>query len=830
MWTPIALVLLTYLPGALLFRLPLGNRVCRSALRAEERLFWSVLLSLLLSSFVALVLGLAGGYQFWRVVEVNAAIAATLLLVFRGRLRFGSSAPRPGWASLQPVLLIVVGLCVNFAVPPAEYVIGGRDPGVYFNQGIRLAQRGGFVVADEVVQSVPPAFRHVVLRQGQGFPTRFMAFSVLDPVAGTVVGQFPHGLPIWIAIGYGVNGLSGARAVPGLCAVFGLLAVYFVGSRLAGRWTGFVAAALLAVNVAQVWYARYPSAEILLQPLAFAGLLACVRAVHDRDGFFTVVSALLLTYGAFTHLTGTMVSAAVAAALLFFDVGIRRGAVSTLVMLGCGMVGAGVYLWRYLPPYFEMPAGFLQGLSPFHLATVAVALVAAWAGLHISRGLPDLSRTRLVVVALTTVTWMLAAYAGLVRTAGGALAPQDADALRTFTSYYLSVPALLAGLLAVPLMARSVPVSGPFLFVVLGFATVFFYKIRIVPEHFWAARRFLAVILPGALLLAASAGFGTMGAQPQWLTGPRARRVRLVMAVLVALVVAGQYIQATRPILQHVEYAGVVPRLERLAAAIGDEDLLLVEPREISDVHVLALPLGYIYARNVLVFSTEDVPRADTRAFITWARARYKRLFVLVSAGQGIELLSRSTKISTASSDRFLLPEYEPALNSYPRRVKLKEFDLVLLELLDQPVADEAFRVDIGGDDDPYVTAFHAKERDAKGLTFRWTRDSSELGVVGLRAEHRTVTLWMGAGGRPATAPPARVQVSMAGESIGEVEVTGGVRPYDLPIPAELAVGASKIDEATRLRLAVPTWNPSQGARTGDTRDLGVILDRVEIH
>src|SRR5690606_32702808 len=36
------------------------------------------------------------------------------------------------------------------------------------------------------------------------------------------------------------------------------------------------------------------------------------------------------------------------------------------------------------------------------------------------------------------------------------------------------------------------------------FSTFFFYKTRIVPEHFWTARRFLGVALPAALLLMAA--------------------------------------------------------------------------------------------------------------------------------------------------------------------------------------------------------------------------------------------------------------------------------------------------------------------------------------
>ena len=42
---------------------------------------------------------------------------------------------------------------------------------------------------------------------------RFMGFFIQDPDTGTVVGQFPHVFPASIAIGYGIDGLTGARRV-----------------------------------------------------------------------------------------------------------------------------------------------------------------------------------------------------------------------------------------------------------------------------------------------------------------------------------------------------------------------------------------------------------------------------------------------------------------------------------------------------------------------------------------------------------------------------------------------------------------------------------------
>ena len=98
---------------------------------------------------------------------------------------------------------------------------------------------------------------------------------------------------------------------------------------------------------------------------------------------------------------------------------------------------------------------------------------------------------------------------------------------------------------------------------VTAFALFFFYKIRIVPEHFWMARRFLPIILPGALLLAAAAA----------LAGVRGR-LALVRALRVPIggglprAAGGATTRARRrPVLDHVEYAGIIPRLEQLARA-----------------------------------------------------------------------------------------------------------------------------------------------------------------------------------------------------------------------------------------------------------------------
>ena len=292
----LSLATVTWLLGAAIFRLPAAKPERRAALPFEERLFWSIMIGLAVSLSIVLALAAAHRYSFTRllVADVLLAAGAAAVAILRGGPRPARVWPGPG--ALVPIALAIVA-AMRFA-PPAEYVIGGKDPGVYINAGVQIAQRGTLQYHDPVVAAVPPAAREMFIPQDINRPyfiaPRFMGFFVLDPDRGTVVSQFPHVFPASIAIGYGVAGLTGARWTVTAWAVMGLLAVYFVGARLFGRTAAAAAVVLLALNVIEVWFARYPNAEVAMQTLLFSALLANARAHVDDDEFFAPVAGLLL--------------------------------------------------------------------------------------------------------------------------------------------------------------------------------------------------------------------------------------------------------------------------------------------------------------------------------------------------------------------------------------------------------------------------------------------------------------------------------------------------------------------------------------------------------
>ena len=835
----VALGVIAYLPGAIIFRSPIADRWRRATLAAEERCFWGVFISLSLTSIIALGLAVAEQYSFERLLAANIILSLVFVLLARGRLRLPPEAPRPNLTVLAPLTLIALGAWLYF--PSSEYIIGGKDPGVYVNEGIQIAQRGALVTRDPQIASLPPNSRDLFIPRHDDdthYGLRFMGYFVTEPASGKVVGQFPHLYPAWVSIGYGLNGLTGARQVIGIWAILGLLALYFVGARAVGTLPAFTGSVLLAVHVAQVWFSRYPNSELVLQATLLAALLAFARAHSDGDRFFGPLAATLLGLSLFVRLPAILAWAAVSLACL---AGAAEGRRPRIGFIGPAILWLGLATWYFvavLTPYAAQPIGFVQNLQTVHIlllglgaATVVLLLVAIrseTACAHIRRWLPGVV-TGAVIIA--------AAYAYFLRTPGGRLAPHDAFALRTYAAYYLSPYGLVAALLGFALLVRqSFWRNSALILSLVTFSFFFFYKIRIVPEHFWMTRRFLPIILPMSMLLITTAAFWGVGSG--W---PRIlrERITLVVRVMIGIVFVGllsqQYLAASRPLLNHIEYEGVIPKLEELASQFGDRDLVIVESRAASDLHVLALPLAYIYGRNVLVFSDSEPNRNAFLEFLTWARTEYQNIFFL--GGGRTDLLSFAT-VNPVGSERFQVPEYQSLLNTYPRAVDQKEFDFGIYQFDETIRVPGPFSLDIGAIDDLHVLEFHSKEQlsllggtpqAGEQVTFRWSREESHIAILDTSANAQALTLWMSDGDRPDNVIPARVAVYLDDVLLGDVAITNGFHPYTFSIPPSLASVMAERRETTSLTLLTNTWNPSQVLSVPDNRDLGVMVDRVEI-
>jgi hypothetical protein len=741
--------------------------------------------------------------------------------------------PRPSWPVLLPVALVALGCWLYF--PASEYVLGGKDPGTYLNEGIQIAQRGALTIDEPVIASVPAPYRGLFFpptnRQEEYYGLRFMGFFIQDPGIGRTIGQFPHLFPASIAVGYGFNGLTGARDTTGAWAILGLVAVYFTVSRLFGRAAGVATAALTGLNIIELWFGRYPNSEVVMQTLLFAALLAFARAVEGSRVFFGAVAAGLLALMVFLRYEIVLAFLAFAiAATIVRATRDRIGPLFWIVLAAGGAIG----LWYLKGPmraYSAYPLAFPRAAGGWWLAAALVAV--AWGVRRLLRREAVAAVVRRVLPpALAATLAALAIYAYFFREPGGRLALGDAMAFRTF-GWYLSPPVLAAACAAGAVVIATCFWRDPAFFLTFTiFSVFFFYKTRIVPEHFWAARRFLAVALPGTLMFIAVAGAWIAGR----VTGlvPLGRRTRtaaaaVLLAVLIAPV-AVTFWRADAPVRHHVEYAGLIGQLETLATRVGPRDLLLVESRNAgSDLHTLAVPLAYIYARQVLVLESATPARTLLDGFVSWAEAHYDR--VLFLGGGGTDLLSRQIIATPLASGAFHVPEYDSPMNAYPAGVRRKDFEYGLYQLTTgERAVREVVDQRVGLLDDLNVVRFYAKERRPDtGEPFRWSGRQSFVLLAGISPDARRVTVWMSNGGRPAAAPPAAVEVALDDRVIGTATPRDAIEPFSFALPADLAAEAAARPTPARLRLRVATWNPKALLGVNDTRDLGVIVTRVVV-
>jgi hypothetical protein len=426
---------------------------------------------------------------------------------------------------------------------------------------------------------VPAEFRDLVLPSHNTpsyYGSRFMGFYVVDPRRARFLGQFPHFLP---PRSPSATASTGSRRSPGDA----LLDAARPGQRLPARARLFgrtVAAAgtlLLAINLIEVWFSGYPNAEVVAQTLLFAAMLAWSRAQVDGLAFFGVVAASLL--GMLLVLRVDMVIALAASSAR--PLGRAAGLAPVVGFFPSSCVA------RRRRPVSARPDEALHG-HPADLAPGAAAWQMGSAGwLRSARCRSSSARRswrscgRLLpwvwrVMAVAAVAAVIYAY--FFRVAGGRLAEHDAIAVRSFAWYVMPL-GLFTGLVGyVAALRRFAARDSVFLLTVTAYAAFFFYKIRIVPVHYWMTRRFLPIILPARCCWWPSrhsdVGARTSAAGPTAPGPPPAWAVVAILAVL--------FWTRSSPLLGHVEYAGVIPALEQIAGTFGDRDLVIVESRDAS--------------------------------------------------------------------------------------------------------------------------------------------------------------------------------------------------------------------------------------------------------
>ena len=254
------------------------------------------------------------------------------------------------------------------------------------------------------------------------------------------------------------------------------------------------------------------------------------------------------------------------------------------------------------------------------------------------------------------------------------------------------------------------------------------------------------------------------------------------------------------PIRTHIEYAGIIPHIEQLACTHRRQ-----RPRDrrgpgASDLHTLALPLSYIWARNVLVLYSPRPDKAMFAEFLAWARARYDNVYFI--GGGGTDLLSPGMRSRRSDGAVLGAGVRSDRYDAYPRRARTKPFDFTMYRFVDGASDEDAFRIDVGRADDLHVVRFHGKER--LGRRPELSMDAGSILFCRCRTSRRQIVNWslrMSNGRRPGKTVPARVTVFLAEREIGTANPDEQFRDYAFSIPSDLAAELAETSDR-RARCA----------------------------
>ncbi len=576
----------------------------RPVLTAGEVLAFIAALGLVLGTWSSLLLADISQFSGAKVVALTLVTLGLCVAVI---WTFARPAIHVDWRELAGLGALAL-LAAAMFIPGFRYAAGDKDPGVYVSQAYGIAREGSTSLTDpirEIADDLPDEFRD---------STGVSGFYVDQDDPDRWISRFYN---LWSTSLATMKSLAGDRALYNLNPVLGVLSVLTLtlAVRRAINWqTGAIAGGLLAVNMIQVWQAKYQTAEILTQLLVVGALFGIVLALRRR----WVPAAALA--GVLTGLTFLARPDAVA-----------------LILLGLGGAGTMFALRRYtreslwyacgivvtLPHAFNQAYGVQRFYTLETLPSAAVvgpligllaigSIAGRWLVVPLASRLwaehgPSWDRERVVtVVGIGVVTTF-----GLVLLLG-ALRPwiqgdleklwSTGEVIRTWNernvlrlSWFLTIPGMVLAWLGLAVIALRERTAAAWVLVLPGIISlpIYLYDADISPRLMWWVRRFVPVVFPTLIILIALAlGFALLH-RGRWRIP-----VRVTGAVLTAGL-ASVYLSQSLPLRSHHEFSGTVEATAELAELAEGEQaaFLWVDGAFLGSDMLLKTPLYFIQSQ-----------------------------------------------------------------------------------------------------------------------------------------------------------------------------------------------------------------------------------------
>ncbi|RCV47914.1 hypothetical protein [Marinitenerispora sediminis] len=503
------------------------------------------------------------------------------------------------WWPVAAVVLVTLAFAVVQVLYHSEQLVIRRDPASYAQFTAWIAQHGSLPI---------PQSRDLIAGDDPALSYDSAAYYQVGDV---IWPQFLAGAPLILSVGYWLGGLDGMLVAAPLLGALGVLTFAGLAARLVGsRWAP-LAALVLAVSLPEQWVSRStysePAAQVLLLGALVLGHDALTREVGARERWgvphaLAAAAGLAFGLGLVVRIDALRDILPVVAFVGLLLLARRGQAVPLLaglaVGLGYGLV-AGFGLSR---PYLVYLS---DSLRPLLLISGAVVVaVALGTALLWRRGLPRPDRWPWLPTAAAGLAVLVMAgfavrplihverghgdditgiYIGQVQEIEGLAVDPDRtyeEMTLYWVGWYVGLTTVLFATVGVALLLRRVLAGRepswvlPLMMLTWTVAATLL-RPAITPDHPWASRRLVVLVIPAFVLLAVwFAARATRWVRehpvrpPAWLPGGVAALGAVAVLLPTAVTAAG--------IMSYRTDVGSVAATGRLCAAIPEDGSVLV--------------------------------------------------------------------------------------------------------------------------------------------------------------------------------------------------------------------------------------------------------------
>jgi hypothetical protein len=727
---------------------------------------------------------------------------------------------RRSWLRREPWPAIAAAMAFALPVlylPGADEPLAvGRDQQLYADFGVRLGREGHFEYSMMARGPGDRALMDGALRR-EGREPLAIPGVVAEPSPGglVLVPYLPAGIAAWIAVAWWLGGVALAYATNAFVWPLGLWLAFVLARRPLGSPTAFAACAIVAVLPATFWSAGVT----LTEPMGFAlGVSLATSLAYARGGLTYAGPLLCLVAGAMIRLDALLLGFAMTLALAVRawslphdrEVQAEAASGSGAVVLATCLVFAFYIAWY--PSYLD-----------FNRTQAALLAVGLASGVVLARSAGPLGRRLGGTAGLARQAFLLAAivlvagfsYGALIRPhlepfaiiANGTgldgtrdFREESIHNLAAYVSWPLLVLALGGGVAAMDAFRRHrVRLAGAFVTFGLLVASVLFLAYpQVSPDHPFAIRRFVPVVIPGIAFFACYAVVRILA---------RARgRMAPFAGAAVALLVVPFLVGLPWDALRLAEGRGLSQQIAALAKRLPPD--VVVADQEVS---ALAPDLVLHHERPVVPVNFADSTRAALA--LAWAAERHAAgvsALLLHRLGQfpvNAELESAPGIVELQRTR--LAPTWSPPATEIVTEREVLQLSRVHVL---PPTTDRIFGgAPLWGAEE---TGFLRPEVAPFG-TFRWTDGAATIAVPTLPGnEFDRIKVDLFALERPGRA--TRVEISVNGNVVLSEALPGGISTRIVAAP----VGSAEREIV--LRISSDTATPRSLGIGSSDQQLGV--------